>query len=46
MNDVDIHGALRFSFGRFNTMEEVNRAVEVLKDSVEKLRKMSPLYNK
>ena len=46
VNDVDIHGALRFSFGRFNTMEEVNRAVEVLKDSVEKLRKMSPLYNK
>lgn len=46
VDDVDIHGALRFSFGRFNTMDEVNRAVEVLKDSVEKLRKMSPLYNK
>ena len=46
VDDVDIHGALRFSFGRFNTMEEVDRAVEVLRDSVEKLRKMSPLYNK
>ena len=46
VDDVDIHGALRFSFGRFNTMEEVDRAVEVLKESVEKLRKMSPLYNK
>lgn len=46
VDDVDIHGALRFSFGRFNTMDEVDRAVEVLKESVEKLRKMSPLYNK
>lgn len=46
VDEVDIHGALRFSFGRFNTMEEVDKAVEVLKESVEKLRKMSPLYNK
>ncbi len=46
VDDVDIHGALRFSFGRFNTMDEVDRAVEVLKESVAKLRKMSPLYNK
>lgn len=46
IDEVDIHGALRFSFGRFNTMEEVDRAVEVLSDSVEKLRKMSPLYNR
>lgn len=45
IDDVDIHGALRFSFGRFNTMDEVNKAVEVLRESVEKLRKMSPLYN-
>ncbi len=46
VDEVDIHGALRFSFGRFNTLDEVNKAVEVLKESVEKLRKMSPLYNK
>lgn len=46
VDDIDIHGALRFSFGRFNTMEEVDKAVEILKESVEKLRKMSPLYNK
>lgn len=46
VDDVDIHGALRFSFGRFNTMDEVDKAVEILKESVEKLRKMSPLYNK
>lgn len=43
MDPVDIHGSLRFSFGRFNTMEEVNKAVEILKTSAEKLRSMSPL---
>lgn len=46
VDEVDIHGALRFSFGRFNTMEEVDKAVEVLQECVEKLRKMSPLCNK
>lgn len=46
VDEVDIHGALRFSFGRFNTMEEVDKAVEVLQECVEKLRKISPLCNK
>lgn len=46
VNDVDIHGSLRFSFGRFNTLEEVNEAVEILANCVEKLRNASPLYNK
>ncbi|KAA0258984.1 cysteine desulfurase [Deferribacter autotrophicus] len=46
VDPVDAHGALRFSFGRFNTMEEVDKAVEIIKDSVNKLRQMSPLYNK
>lgn len=43
IDPVDVHGSLRFSFGRFNTMEEVDKAVGILKDSVAKLRKMSPL---
>lgn len=43
MDSVDIHGSLRFSFGRFNTIDEVNKAVDILKNSVEKLRSMSPL---
>lgn len=42
---VDMHGALRFSFGRFNTEEEVDRAVDILKENVMKLRKMSPLLS-
>ncbi|MDE7169065.1 MAG: cysteine desulfurase, partial [Mucispirillum sp.] len=45
VDDVDIHGSLRFSFGRFNTIDEADRAADILKECVEKLRKMSPLYN-
>ena len=46
VDPVDLHGAIRFSFGRFNTEEEVNKAVDIIKDSVTKLRAMSPLINK
>lgn len=46
IDPVDAHGAIRFSFGRFNTREEVNRSVDIIKSSVEKLRAMSPLYRK
>ena len=38
------HGSIRFSFGKHNTAEEVDYAVEVLKQAVERLRKMSPLF--
>ena len=45
VDPIDVHGSLRFSFGRFNNVDEVVRAVEILKDSVAKLREFSPLYN-
>ncbi len=38
------HGSIRFSFGKHNTLEEVDYAVEVLKAAVERLRSMSPLF--
>jgi cysteine desulfurase len=37
------HGSIRFSLGRYNTMDEVEYAVEKLKSIVENLRKISPL---
>jgi len=46
VDPVDLHGAIRFSFGRFNTEEEINKAVDIIKESVIKLRAMSPLANK
>ena len=39
------HGSIRFSFGKHNTVEEVDYAVDVLKQAVERLREMSPLFN-
>lgn len=39
------HGSIRFSFGKHNTMEEVDYAVEQIKLAVNRLRQMSPLFN-
>ena len=39
------HGSIRFSFGKYNTMEEVDYAVDKLKDTIARLRQMSPLFN-
>ena len=38
------HGSIRFSFGKHNTMEEVDYAVETIKTAVKRLREMSPLF--
>lgn len=38
------HGSIRFTFGKENTAEEVNYVVDKLKEIVERLRKMSPLF--
>lgn len=38
------HGSIRFSFGKHNTVEEVDYAVKTIKDAVERLRAMSPLF--
>jgi len=40
------HGSIRFTFGKHNTVEEVDYAVEQLIETVNKLRAMSPLYKK
>lgn len=38
------HGSLRFSLSSENTEEEVDRIIETVKEVVEKLRAMSPIY--
>ena len=38
------HGSLRLTFGRENTMEDVDYILEKLPPIVERLRAMSPLY--
>ena len=44
LGDDLAHSSLRFSFGRFNTDEEVDYVIERVCVTVEKLRDMSPLY--
>ncbi|HSJ52558.1 MAG TPA: cysteine desulfurase NifS [Anaerolineae bacterium] len=39
------HGSLRLTFGRENSDEDVDYVLEILPGIVEKLRRMSPLYN-
>lgn len=40
------HGSLRLTLGRENTAEEIDYVVEAVATAVEKLREMSPLYEK
>ena len=45
LNDELAHSSLRFSFGRFTTEEDVDIAVGQLREAVEKLRELSPLWD-
>jgi len=40
------HGSLRLTFGEENTDEDIDKLMEVLPGIVERLREMSPLYEK
>lgn len=40
------HGSIRFSFGKDNTVEQVDYAVDALKEITVKLRALSPLFPK
>jgi cysteine desulfurase len=44
-SDELAHSSIRFSIGRFTTEEEVDYAVELMKQQVAKLRGMSPLWD-
>lgn len=37
------HGSIRYSLGRFNTMDETREVVDAMKDIVKRLREISPL---
>jgi cysteine desulfurase len=43
-NDELAHSSIRFTIGRFNTEEEIDYTVELLKNKVNKLRELSPLW--
>lgn len=41
-----VHGSIRFSLGKNNTQEEVEKVIKILPKIVAKFRKMNPLYKK
>ena len=43
-NDELARGAVRFSFGRENTLEDVEYLLEVLPKAVENLRRLAPQF--
>jgi len=44
LNDEMAHSSIRFSFGRFTTEEEVDYAIDLIKNAIGHLRDMSPLW--
>ena len=40
LSEEEIQGAIRFSFGSFNTMEEIPIVVDKVKSSVERFRRL------
>jgi cysteine desulfurase len=45
LNDELAHSSIRFSLGRFTTEAEVDHAIKQIRTAVEKLRKLSPLWD-
>ena len=43
-SDELAHSSIRFSIGRFTTVEEVDYAINLLKNKIGKLRELSPLW--
>jgi len=44
-SDELAHSSIRFTIGRFNTEQEIDYAVELLKAKIGRLREMSPLWD-
>ena len=45
LKDELAHSSIRFAIGRFTTQEEVEYTINLVRDSVEKLRTLSPLWD-
>jgi cysteine desulfurase len=43
-NDELAHSSIRFSFGRFTTEAEIDFAITLIKEKIERLRALSPLW--
>jgi cysteine desulfurase len=44
-NDELAHSSIRFSIGRYTTEEDIDRAIQLVHDKIDKLRELSPLWD-
>lgn len=44
-NDELAHSSIRFSIGRYTTEQDVDRAIELVRNNIDKLRELSPLWD-
>jgi cysteine desulfurase len=44
-SDELAHSSIRFSIGRFTTIDEVDYVIALLNDKIGKLRELSPLWD-
>lgn len=44
-NDELAHSSIRFTIGRFTTVEEIDYTIDLVRNAVEKLRALSPLWD-
>jgi cysteine desulfurase len=45
LSDELAHSSIRFTIGRYSTEEEVDAAIKIVREKVEKLRDLSPLWD-
>jgi cysteine desulfurase len=44
-NDELAHSSIRFSIGRFTTEQDIDKAIQLVRDNIDKLRELSPLWD-
>ncbi len=44
-NDELAHSSIRFSIGRFTTEQDIDRAIQLVRDNIDRLRELSPLWD-
>lgn len=44
-NDELAHSSIRFSIGRFTTEKDIDKAIQLVRDNIERLRELSPLWD-
>ncbi|MFT4941935.1 MAG: cysteine desulfurase, partial [Paraglaciecola sp.] len=45
LNDELAHSSIRFTIGRFTTEAEIDHVIGVVRNAIDKLRDMSPLWD-